>query len=305
MDGRRSTLALVLLGLATLPRPTSAQEINLEKLGKEALKGIVVGAAVKATAGQLNDLVNAASGKHGGKIAETTRVVPIVSVGEGGYAGAAQVAGPKDAVARVKAVVQLESQKKLGAHLWRVRALVPSSSVNPGELKRVDKVGLTALLDVSLDGRPSSGRAMRGLHSKDLLRGAILLGMVNANRRSLDDFAREVTLARGTAPTRAVISGSLGDRAYVGAAQLAGSAKVLPKVNALWQWDDTLDRGRIRVRYLVPSDSTNPLKVRRLDGVGLTALLETSALSVSFGQPLQRGVSRVPIGTKAREREHD
>ncbi len=277
MDTRKMALTLAALGLTTTS--ALAQSVDLEKLGKEALKGIVVGAAVKATASQLNDLLNAASGKHGGKIAQMTKVVPIVSVGEKGYAGAAQVVGPKDAVAQVKAVVQLESTKKIGDHLWRVKALVPSRSLNPGEFRRVDKVGLSALLDVALDGKSSPTRALRGISSGDVLRGAALAAVVNANRAGIDRFAREVTGGRGSAPTRVVVSGTLGQSAWIGAAQVSGSSKVLPKINALWQWDDTLDRGKIRVRYLIPSDSLNPLKIRRLDGVGLTALIETSVSS--------------------------
>jgi hypothetical protein len=285
MDTRKLALTLAALGLTTTS--ALAQNLDLEKFGKEALKGIVVGAAVKATAGQLNDLLNAASGKHGGKIAQMTKVVPIVSVGEKGYAGAAQVAGPRDAVRQVKAVVQLESTKKIGGNLWRVKALVPSRSLNPGEFRRVDKVGLSALLDVALDGKPSSGRALRGLSGKDVLRGAALAAVVNANRAGIDRFAREVTGGRGSAPTRVVVSGTFGQAAWIGAAQVSGTASALSKINALWQWDDTLDRGRIRVRYLIPSDTLNPLKTRRLDGVGLTALIETSVV-MAAGEPFPR-----------------
>ncbi|MGC4046768.1 MAG: hypothetical protein QM758_23490 [Armatimonas sp.] len=301
MKKRISLVALAALGLTSVA-PVSAQSIDLEKLGKEALKGIVVGAAVKATAGQINDLLNSAAGKHGGKIGQITKVVPIVSVGERGYAGAAQIAGPKDYVRQVQAVVQLESTKKIGSNLWRVKALVPSNSINPGKIKRVDKVGLSALIDVALDGKPSTGSAMRGLTGVDVLKGAALGALVNANRKSLDTFAREVTLARDAAPTRVAVSGSIGSKAFIGAAQVAGSSLVLPKVQAVWQWDTTLDRGRIRVRYLIPSNSLNPLKTTRLDGVGITALLETSVQSVASDKN-SRPTGRGENGRAARDRE--
>lgn len=300
MKKRISLVALAALGLSSAV-PASAQSIDLENLGKEALKGVVVGAAVKATAGHINNLLNSAAGKHGGKIAQTTKVVPVISVGERGYAGAAQIAGPKDYVSQVQAVVQLESTKKIGSNLWRVKALVPSNSLNPGRLKRVDKVGLTALIDVALDGKPSTGSAMRGLTGVDVLRGAALGALINANRKALDTFAREVTLARNAAPTRVAVSGSIGSKTFIGAAQVAGSSLVLPRVQAVWQWDTTLDRGRIRVRYLIPSSSLNPLKTTRLEGVGLTALLETTVQSVSSNQA--RPVDSNNGSRAARERE--
>ncbi len=300
MKKRISLVALAALGLSSAV-PASAQSIDLENLGKEALKGVVVGAAVKATAGHINNLLNSAAGKHGGKIGQITKVVPIVSVGERGYAGAAQVAGPKDYVSQVQAVVQLESTKKIGSNLWRVKALVPSNSINPGRIKRVDKVGLTALIDVALDGKPSTGSAMRGLTGVDVLKGAALGALINANRKALDTFAREVTLARNAAPTRVAVSGSIGSKTFIGAAQVAGSSLVLPKVQAVWQWDTSLDRGRIRVRYLIPSNSLNPLKTTRLDGVGLTALLETSVQSVKSSNQDRPTVS--DNGSRARDRD--
>ena len=78
-----------------------------------------------------------------------TKVVPIISVGKGGYIGAAQVMGPKDAVERVKAVAQLEGS--FSGRTFRIKALIPVGSKElGGGIKRVQGVGISAVIDVHI-----------------------------------------------------------------------------------------------------------------------------------------------------------
>jgi len=78
-----------------------------------------------------------------------TKVVPIVSVGQGGFIGAVQIAGPKAKVAVTKAALQLEASL-LGNDI-RARIFIPVNSANPADkFQRVEGVGITALLDLRL-----------------------------------------------------------------------------------------------------------------------------------------------------------
>lgn len=77
----------------------------------------------------------------------STKVVPIVSVGRGGYVGAAQVTGPIEELDRVRAVAQVEG-KFSGA--IRVKGLVPVDNINPLKAERIQGVGVSAIIDVKL-----------------------------------------------------------------------------------------------------------------------------------------------------------
>lgn len=95
----------------------------------------------------INKFIN---GITGVKQTQATKVVPIVSLGDGGFIGAVQVAGPQAKVESVKAVAQLEGRFKLIGGL-RVRALVPISTDKPGSsIDRVEGVGVSAIVDVKL-----------------------------------------------------------------------------------------------------------------------------------------------------------
>ncbi len=78
-----------------------------------------------------------------------TKVVPIISVGNGAYVGAVQVMGPPEQVNKVQAVAQIEGNF-MGRDV-RVRALIPVSTKNPGRnLNRVEGVGVSAVVDIRL-----------------------------------------------------------------------------------------------------------------------------------------------------------
>lgn len=76
-----------------------------------------------------------------------TKVVPIVSVGQGAYIGTAQVVGYSRDVQRVQAVASLEGvMGRLQGTL-----LVPISTKVPGKsLAKVNGVGVSAIIDLKL-----------------------------------------------------------------------------------------------------------------------------------------------------------
>ncbi|GIV09138.1 MAG: hypothetical protein KatS3mg019_1229 [Fimbriimonadales bacterium] len=78
-----------------------------------------------------------------------TKVVPILSAGNGAHIGAAQVMGKPDVVKQVQAVAQVEGDF-LGREV-RLRALIPISTKNPQRsINRVEGVGVSGIIDIRL-----------------------------------------------------------------------------------------------------------------------------------------------------------
>ncbi len=137
-------LMAVLLALS-VPFYAAAQDIT------SLIKIFGIGYVVTQFAGPLNDFINNLLVNKGVSVREKTKVVPILSLGLGqaSYIGAAQVSGPTNAVAKVKAVGQLEADF---SQVFRVKALVPLDSLNPiaDGIRRVPGVGVTAIIDIRI-----------------------------------------------------------------------------------------------------------------------------------------------------------
>ena len=80
-----------------------------------------------------------------------TLVFPIISMGSGKQVGAIEITTSPVLVNQTQAVIQLEGSL-LGSLLesFRVRALVPSDSQTPLKFNRVQRVGVSALVDVKV-----------------------------------------------------------------------------------------------------------------------------------------------------------
>lgn len=147
----RKTRVIALILALTLLVPTTAvysQDIIA------VIKTLGVGAAVKLFAPQLNAFINNLLLARDAGTRETTKVVPILSISIGintpGQAtvGAAQVAGPQAAVARVQAVAAIDANYQ---NAFQVRALIPVDSLEPWRrLKRVVGVGVSAIIDLRI-----------------------------------------------------------------------------------------------------------------------------------------------------------
>ena len=135
--------AVGMLSGLVLARSASAQ---LDQL----LKGGAIIVAIDKFGGDINNFVDRLVGNPP-RSAET-RVVPILSIGKGTYAGAAQITGPKAQVDKVRAIAQIEGDAKVGLSV-RVKGLIPVESreiKNLDSLKRVSGVGITGLIDARL-----------------------------------------------------------------------------------------------------------------------------------------------------------
>ena len=115
-----------------------------------SLGGIVkvggIGFLVDKYGESLNSAINSVMMKEGAGTNYATKVVPIVSIGNRGYIGAAQVIGDADQVEKVEAVGQLEIS--WNNKLFRIKGLIPMDSKNPTSFSRVQGVGVSAVIDV-------------------------------------------------------------------------------------------------------------------------------------------------------------
>lgn len=136
-------VAALAVGLIISAMPSSAVDLG------GVLKGAGIVFLVDSFSGQLNDFINKLTLNKGVGVEDRTKVVPIISIGSGTYAGAAQVSGPASAVDTVKAVAMMEAG--MSGKTFRIKALIPVASKDViKDLKRVTGVGVSAIVDVRL-----------------------------------------------------------------------------------------------------------------------------------------------------------
>ncbi len=135
-------VVLVSLLLASVIPATQAFGIG------DILKVGGIGVLIDRFAQPLNNFINTLTFKHGAGHDYATKVVPILSFGNGGHVGAAQVMGPQELVDKTQAVVQLEDD--FSGKTFRVKVLIPIDSKNPVKFSRVQGVGVSAIIDVKI-----------------------------------------------------------------------------------------------------------------------------------------------------------
>lgn len=96
----------------------------------------------------LNNFINQLTFKNGVGNDYATKVVPIISFGNGGYVGAAQVMGPQELVDKTEAVLQIEGN--FSGNQFRVKALVPADTKNVTSFNRINGVGVSAIIDIKI-----------------------------------------------------------------------------------------------------------------------------------------------------------
>lgn len=122
------------------------QATSLKSLVKTGAMTVGIGALVDKFASPLNSFINTVTFQKGGKTTSATKVVPILSLGSGTHIGAVQVIGDKAQVDKTKAVMQIEAN--YNGTTFRIKALVPIDSKNVTKFKRVEGVGVSAVIDV-------------------------------------------------------------------------------------------------------------------------------------------------------------
>lgn len=263
-------LKLVIAVLLILCVATAALAVGFDT---KIFRAAAIGLAVKSVSPSLNKFINTFTANNHVPIGMSTKVVPILSVGEKGYVGAAQVAGPQAYVNSVQAVWLYEDN--FSNNEFRLKVYVPSNSLNPLSLKKVQKVGVSAIIDVSLDGRWKGQTFSHSVRGGDILKAGVVAIAVNAAASPLNHAINSITHG-SDAGTKVVPIVTIGDKAYIGGVQVSGSASAVSSVKAVYQYEEIFSSGRYRIKVFVPSNSTSPLKIKRVSGIGITALIDTS-----------------------------
>lgn len=140
MLNRKGFIIALALAVATTP-PLAIELSDILKAG-----GVI--AVVKVFGRQINDVINTVLMNRKLENKQATKVVPIISIGSGAYIGAAQVMGDKNAVKKVEAVAQIEVDLPGSA---RGKILIPiDNATNLSKIRRVYKVGISAVIDIKL-----------------------------------------------------------------------------------------------------------------------------------------------------------
>lgn len=265
------TTAMVFLLTASVSEWSSAQDLG--KILRGGVKLVGIGYLVKQNAKALDKFINEITIRKNVPVNQATKVVPILSIGDKGYVGAAQVMGPKEAVNKVQAVFQIEES----LDRFRIKVLVPSDSLTG--LRRVEKVGISALIDVALEGGFKVTHP-KGLGGKEVIAAAAVAVAVKNAGNQLNDVINKLSLRKDAAEfTKVIPMATLGENAYIGGAQVSGASADVDKVAGVWQYEDLFSNGMFRVKILIPTDELNPLKLRRVNGVGLTAVIDMRVMS--------------------------
>lgn len=148
MKNFKKTIIAVLIMCVAFAAVPMANALSVGDILKDGALIIGGGAVVTALGPQLNDFINTLTFNKNAKYDGYTKVVPIVSFGNGTKIGAAQVGSQvQKELDRVKAVGRLEGEfNRIG-----LAALIPIDSVNPLQgFKRVHGAGVTAIIDVKI-----------------------------------------------------------------------------------------------------------------------------------------------------------
>ena len=139
----KKSLTWIIVAALLAASATAALALSLGDL----LKVVGIGYIVSEYGGQMDKGINKALNERKAKAMGATKVVPIFSVGQGLFIGAAQVVGVPKNVKTVQAVAQIET--KFGE--VRGTLMIPVSTRKPGspkQLKAVPNVGLSAVIDI-------------------------------------------------------------------------------------------------------------------------------------------------------------
>lgn len=146
MNMKRAAVSLLAAAMIGAGAISSVSAFDLGSVLGGVVKVGGIGYLVDRYSEQLNSVINSIMMKEGAGTNYATKVVPIVSIGNSGYIGAAQVIGDADQVEKVEAVGQLEIS--WNDKLFRIKGLIPMDSKNPLSFSRVQGVGVSAVIDV-------------------------------------------------------------------------------------------------------------------------------------------------------------
>lgn len=93
----------------------------------------------------------------------------------------------------------------------------------------------------------------------------------------LNNFINKLTMQNGAGnnyATKVVPILSFGSGSYIGAVQVTGAQELVNRVEAVIQIEGDFNGSQFRVKALVPIDSKNPVNFSRVQGVGVSAMID-------------------------------
>lgn len=144
MQKKKVVIGVLLVSMLMITAVPVSQALGLGDILKVGGMSILI----DRFATPLNNFINQLTFKHNAGTEYATKVVPILSVGNHGYIGAAQITGSQELVDKTKAVMQVEGN--FNNNQFRVKALIPVDSTNPTNFTRVQGVGLSAIIDIKI-----------------------------------------------------------------------------------------------------------------------------------------------------------
>lgn len=123
--------------------------IDTKKTSEKIIKAISIVILIKQFGEAINNFINELLMTKGAANRDATKVVPILTFGQGFEAGACQVSGKQEDVDKVQIVIAISATLDKGKK-FNIQALVPSASINPSKIDRVYGVGITAVIDYKL-----------------------------------------------------------------------------------------------------------------------------------------------------------
>lgn len=126
----------------------------------------------------------------------------------------------------------------------------------------------------------ASGKSLEDMLGKkggQIVKGLGIAALTSALSDQLNDFINTITLNKGVpaqAETKVVPVLAFGSGTRAGAAQVTGPKELVNKVKVVVQIETKFSAKNLDVEVFVPSDSINPTKFNRVEGVGVSALID-------------------------------
>jgi len=141
---------------------------------------------------------------------------------------------------------------------------------------KIKKRIVTGLLITSLLSIGATS-AVQAFDLGSILKGGGIAILVSKFSTPLNNFVNTITLKHGSSTdfaTKVVPIITVGGGTYVGAAQVTGEQYLIDQTKAVLQVEAAFGGNQFRVKTLIPIDSDNPLNFSRVQGVGVSALID-------------------------------
>lgn len=143
-------------------------------------------------------------------------------------------------------------------------------------MNSLKKIVVVSLLVVSLFSL-SAVPAVQAFSLGDVLKVGGIGILIDKFSGQLNGFINTLTFKHGAGSdyaTKVVPILSFGGGGYIGAAQVIGTQELINRTQAVVQIEGDFSGNQFRVKALVPIDSKNPVNFSRVQGVGVSAVID-------------------------------